>query len=117
MTSRTETAHTEPDPSRFSLGALRARASHHPMGLFAIAAVVTAVSISMPSARTILVVQAQMAEADLPAAAFDEPRPASEVETACTGQAWGTESLKCLVAIAKDGGKESSARIRTISGV
>lgn len=115
MTSRTETAHTEPDPSRFSLGALRTRASHHPMGLFAIAVLFTAVSISMPSASAILVVQAPMAEAGL--SAFDEQEPASEVETACTGQAWGTESMKCLVAIAKDGGKESSARIRTISGV
>ncbi len=119
MTTMSDTRFSGTARSTFSLTSLRSRAARHPMGLFAVAALVTAVSISMPSARALSVTPAPVpaSQAVAPAVEIDAPRPATEVDSACSGQAWGMETEKCLVAIAKDGGKDGSARIRTISGV
>ncbi len=98
-----------------SVPALRRRAADHPMGLFSVAATVAILSISMP-----------WPAASLSPAAVDVPRAVdadkdltpvrSEIDLACDGQAWGSETPVCLLAIARDGGKELPARIRTISG-
>ncbi len=36
---------------------------------------------------------------------------ATETARACEGQAWGDESLECLLVIAREGGKEGSLRM------
>jgi hypothetical protein len=36
---------------------------------------------------------------------------ASETARACEGEAWGDESLECLLVIAREGGKEGSLRM------
>lgn len=102
--------------STISVPVLRRRAAEHPMGLFSIAAAVAILSISMPWPND------ATASASAPvvtrgADAVERQRPAkSEIDLACEGQAWGYETPSCLLAIAKDGGKDISARIRTISG-
>lgn len=102
--------------STISIPVLRRRAAEHPMGMFSIAATVAILSISMPWPN------AATASASAPvvtrgADAVERQRPArSEIDLACEGQVWGAETPGCLLAIAKDGGKEISARIRTISG-
>lgn len=101
--------------SAASIPALRRRASEHPMALFSVVATVAILSISAPwqVAGTLL----------LPAAVTPRGEPVmpakpvrTEIDLACEGQVWGSETTNCLLAIAKDGGKDVPARIRTISG-
>lgn len=112
---QTATAETSLRPT-ISVPMLRRRADEHPMGMFSIAAIVAILSISMPWPN------AATASATGPvvtrgADAVERQRPArSEIDLACEGQVWGRETPTCLLAIAKDGGKDISARIRTISG-
>jgi hypothetical protein len=99
-----------------SVPALRRRAADHPMGLFSVAATVAILSIATPWQTT------GMSPVAAPVAphgadAGDDRKPVrSEIDLACDGQVWGRETPVCLLAIARDGGKELPARIRTISG-
>lgn len=103
-------------PSAISLPALRKGASRHPMALFAIAATVAILSISVPS-RTLDAGSATPPVVEQTESIDEMPLlPKTEVELACEGQIWGSETQTCLMAIAKDGGKDQPARIRTISG-
>jgi hypothetical protein len=99
-----------------TLGALRRRAADHPMGLFAIAATVALLSVTVPL-RTADVAVPQQPQVGEREGATERPvQPMTEIDLACSGQVWGSEDADCLVAIAKDGGKDAPARIRTISG-
>jgi hypothetical protein len=114
------TQHPSTRPAAFSplasLTTLRRRAAEHPMGLFAIAATVAILSVTVPL-RTADVVVPQPPQAEEHEGATDRPvQPMTEIEFACSGQVWGSENVDCLVAIAKEGGKDVPARIRTISG-
>jgi hypothetical protein len=111
------TAHVEPTiRSAFSVPALRRRAAAHPMALFSMVATVAILSVSAP--WQVVGLQSAPAQAAPRGADLDERQtPArSEIDLACEGQVWGRETPGCLLAIAKDGGKDIPARIRTISG-
>jgi hypothetical protein len=101
--------------SAASIPALRRRASEHPMALFSVVATVAILSVSAPwqIASTLLVPETAAPHGD----AIVPAKPVrSEIELACEGQVWGSETTNCLLAIVKDGGKDVPARIRTISG-
>lgn len=99
---------------------LRQRTDQHPMAMFAI--IVTAAFVSfamMPDSHSAFAAPTAQ-PARLAAAAQDEVRttaktarlPASnETARVCEGQAWGDESLDCLLQIARDGGQERSLRM------
>jgi hypothetical protein len=102
--------------SAISVPVLRRRAAAHPMGLFSVAATVAILSIAMPWPGASLPAASEPASSR-GADAIKSPKPIrSEIDLACEGQVWGRETPTCLLAIAKDGGKDISARIRTISG-
>ena len=101
----------------FALGRLRSGAARHPMGMFAVVATAALASIMVPLSGAVALSPAgQGMQEQRVAPATEETVPASEIDVACSGQSWGNETTKCLVAISKDGGKTISARIRTISG-
>lgn len=109
--------------ARFPEVALRRRAADHPMGFFAIATAGALLSISVvsynatPEAVAQLRIQpAQTSDVAAASQKGDRLQPLTRTERACEGQTWGSENAECLVAIAKDGGKNNLARIRTISG-
>ncbi len=101
--------------STISIPAMRRRATEHPMALFTVVATVAVLSVSAPwqAASAFLAPDAVAPRAE-PAAPAKPVR--SEIDLACEGQVWGRETPNCLLAIAKDGGKDAPARIRTISG-
>jgi hypothetical protein len=102
--------------SSISVPALRSRASKHPMALFSVVAAVALLSISAPW-QAIDLSMPSGASNSRDAGSEEAQKPArSEIELACDGQVWGSETPLCLLAIAKDGGKDVPARIRTISG-
>ncbi len=103
-------------PPVAALGGLRRRAADHPMGLFAIAATVAILSVSVPLRTADVSVPLVPQPVEREGAVHRPVQPMTEIDLACSGQAWGSEDADCLVAIAKDGGKDAPARIRTISG-
>ena len=106
-----------PGDRAYSLGRLRRGASRHPMGMFAAVATAALASIMLPLTSAVaLSPSGTGTQEQRIAPAEDGMMPASEIDLACSGQSWGNETTKCLVAISKDGGKTISARIRTISG-
>ncbi|MFC3644282.1 hypothetical protein [Aquibium oceanicum] len=101
----------------FALGRLRRGAARRPMGLFAAVSTAALASILVPLTGAVALSPAgQRTQEQRLTPAAEERMPASEIDVACSGQSWGNETTKCLVAISKDGGKTISARIRTISG-
>ena len=102
--------------STISGPALRRRAAEHPMALFSVVATVAILSIATPwQAAGALLPVAPQATRDMDPVEHRKP-VRSEIDLACDGQVWGRETPVCLLAIARDGGKELPARIRTISG-
>jgi len=99
--------------------ALRQRSHDHPMMMFAVAA--TAAFVSMAFIPTSGPAFAAIDGA--PRKLADEVRttektsrlPLTETERACQGQAWGNESVDCLLVIAKEAGKEKARTIRMIA--
>ncbi|MBS4017553.1 MAG: hypothetical protein KGZ68_04880 [Dechloromonas sp.] len=101
--------------STLSVPALRRRAAEHPMALFSVVATVAVLSVSAPwQAASGILAPAAAAPRSEPVVPSKPAR--SEIDLACEGQVWGRETTNCLLAIAKDGGKDLPARIRTISG-
>ncbi len=98
--------------------ALRRRSAEHPMAMFAV--IVTAAFASMvamsfegPAVAAVPGAPATIADTGRTTAKTDR-LPASEAERACRGQAWGSETLDCLVMIAREAGK-SDNQIRLIA--
>ncbi len=109
-------AYAEATPrSAVSIPALRRRAAEHPMALFSVVAAVAILSVAAPwqVANTLTGPGAAMPRGS---SVVPEKPVRSEIDLACEGQVWGSETPGCLLAIAKDGGKDMPARIRTISG-
>lgn len=97
--------------------AVRQRANEHPMAMFAI--FVFASLSSMALAPTTGPAFASMGSQPRPADVVrttekGDRLPLSETEIACHGQAWGSESADCLVAIDKDG-KREPRKVRMIA--
>ena len=103
---------------------LRERGDEHPMAMFAMIVTAAFVTFAMlPStqsafastpAPTMTVADALRTpdENGVRTTAKTGRLPAaSEMARACEGQAWGDESLECLLVIAREGGKEGSIRM------
>ncbi|RST84677.1 hypothetical protein EJC49_19595 [Aquibium carbonis] len=115
--TQNQAIHAQPATlAALSVPALRRRAAEHPMGLFSVVATVAILSIATPW-QAAGPSPAAAPVAPRGAAGDDERKPVrSEIDLACDGQVWGRETPVCLLAIAREGGKEFPARIRTISG-
>ena len=112
--------HLQPRERSFPALELRRRTSDHPMVMFAV--IVAAAFASMA-----LVPTSGAAFASMGGSATFAPRTSGEPETtakadrlsridmACTGQAWGAESEACLVAIARQAGKDEIVGIRVVA--
>lgn len=93
--------------------ALRRRANDHPMALFGVIVGATFASMLLMPGHG----PAAAAISGEPARPLVDTRtsdktgtlPAGDVERACHGQAWGSESLDCLLMIAKSEGKAEGA--------
>lgn len=103
---------------------LRERSDEHPMAMFAMIVTAAFVTFAMlPStqsafastpARTQTLADVLRTPADdgvRTTAKTSRLPAASEMAKACEGQAWGDESLECLLVIAREGGKEGSLRM------
>lgn len=98
--------------------ALRRRSHEHPMAMFAVIVTAAFVSMAAFSAQGSAVAAvpgapARIADVGRTTAKTDR-LPASEAERACRGQAWGSESLDCLVMIARESGRADN-QIRLIA--
>lgn len=98
--------------------ALRRRSADHPMAMFAAVAGAALISMAFtPSSGP------AFASFNQPAKIGDEVRtttktsrlPLRESDSACRGQAWGSESYDCLVQIARDAGKGDTIRVRRLA--
>jgi hypothetical protein len=104
--------------------ALRQRSAEHPMIMFflVVAAAFTAMAVVPPSGAAFATFKAPAAVSasalGSASAEFDTPRNVglSEIDIACHGQAWGTESAECLAIIAKESGRTGGHRVRVIAG-
>ena len=98
--------------------ALRRRSAEHPMAMFAVivtAAFASMVAMSFEGPAVAAVPGAPVRIAVIVCTTAKTDRlPASEAERACRGQAWGSETLDCLVMIAREAGK-SDNQIRLIA--
>lgn len=103
---------------------LRERTDEHPMAMFAMIVAAAFISFALlPSTQSAFAsAPAQtLTLADVLRAGDDEGvrttaktvrlPAASETARVCEGQAWGDESLECLLVIAREGGKEGSIRM------
>lgn len=104
--------------------ALRRRSADHPMIMFFLVAVAafTAMAMVPPSGAAFAMFKAPAA-VSAPAfgsasAEFDAPRNGglSEIDIACHGQAWGTESAECLATIARESGRTGGHKVRVVAG-
>jgi hypothetical protein len=110
----------QPRERSFPALQLRRRTSDHPMVMFAV--IVAAAFASMA-----LVPTSGAAFASLGGSATFAPRTSGEPDTtakadrlteldiACTGQAWGAEGEACLVAIARQAGRNEIVAIRVVA--
>ena len=98
--------------------ALRRRSAEHPMAMFAVVAGAALISMAFaPSSGPAL------ASFNPPAKIGDQVKttektsrlPLRESDSACRGQAWGSESYDCLVQIARESGKSETVRVRRLA--
>lgn len=104
---------------RFSL---RNQIERRPLIMFA--AVVSSAFVAMalhPTAGSALASARHAAENRIMVAELSAkgPRlkPASEIDIACDGQAWGAESEGCLKVIARESGRDDSRAVRMIASI
>ena len=100
--------------------ALRRRANEHPMALFGVIVSATfACMLLIPGqgpAAAAISGQPARPLVDIRTSDKTERLTAGDVERACHGQAWGSESLDCLLMIAKSEGKAEGA-LRMVASV
>ena len=104
--------------------ALRQRSAEHPMIMFflVVAAAFTAMAVVPPSGAAFATFKAPAAVSaptlGTASTEFDTPRNVglSEIDIACHGQAWGTESAECLATITRESGRTGGHRVRVIAG-
>jgi hypothetical protein len=102
----------------FSRIALRRRSADHPMIMFFIivATAFAAMMLVPPSGSVFasLGVSSAVAEPSVETHATASAGGLSEIEIACSGQAWGAENADCLAVIAKESGSHMR-KIRVIA--
>ena len=97
--------------------ALRRRAADHPMVMFATvvaAAFVWTLVPTGPSGSAAPAVEPARSVAPAATTEKSDRLPISDVDRACRGQNWGTESLECLTMIARESGKDD-LKVRVIA--
>lgn len=101
--------------------ALRRRTQDHPMAMFAVAAAACFLAMALiPTSGPAFaaISGAPHRTADLVRTTEKTARlPMSETDRACQGQAWGNESLDCLLVIAREAGDKKARTIRMIANV
>ena len=108
---------------RHGILAIRKRSAEHPMAMFAIfVSVAFAAMMAVPNAGTAFGFRdagtvpavAKQAQGNRATPKTDRA-PMSEIDIACRGQAWGSESAGCLSVIEKESGKRDARKIRVIA--
>ena len=108
---------------RHGILAIRKRSADHPMAMFAILASLSfAAMMAVPNAGTAFAFRdagtvptvAKQAQANRATPKTDRA-PTSDIDIACRGQAWGSESAGCLSVIEKESGKRDARKIRVIA--
>ncbi|BCH22601.1 hypothetical protein [Mesorhizobium sp. L-8-3] len=99
--------------------ALRQRTQDHPMAMFAVAAAACFLAMALiptsgPAFAAIGGAPRKIAD-DVRTTQKTARLPMSETERACQGQAWGNESLDCLLVIAREAGDRKARTIRMIA--
>lgn len=98
--------------------ALRQRSADHPMIMFFLVVAAAFMAMAMvPSSGSAF---ATIGNAAAPEAEPDRDRSTvglSEIEIACQGQAWGSETAECLATIARDAGRVGGRKVRVITGL
>lgn len=106
---------------RFPRVALRQRSNDHPMIMFAllVSAAFVSMALMMPASGAVLAkpdgAPAKIAEKFGGAGKTFRLAPMSETDRLCRGQAWGSQSEACLVAIARESGKIVTSKVRMIA--
>lgn len=95
--------------------AVRTRTSENQMAMFSVISVgAIAFMMLLPSPRAAFgAVEPETPAIELAATTEKAPRLVvrSETDKACAGQAWASESLDCILAIAKDNGMTRNVRL------
>ena len=95
--------------------AVRTRTSENQMAMFSVVSVgAIAFMMLLPSPRAAFAaVEAETPAVQVVVATEKAPRlvVATETDTACAGQAWGSETLDCILAIARDSGVKRTIRL------
>ena len=106
---------------RFPRIALRQRSSDHPMVMFAmlVSAAFVSMALMMPASSAVVAkpsgAPVKIADQFRETGKTSRLPPMTDAGWACHGQAWGTESEECLVAIAQESGKMEARKIRMIA--
>lgn len=99
--------------------ALRQRAADHPMIMFfvAAAAAFTAMAMVPPAGAAFATLGTSTQTVQTNVGAEEQQNVGlSEIDIACSGQAWGAQTPECLATIAKDSGRGDGRSIRVIAG-
>jgi hypothetical protein len=99
--------------------ALRQRAADHPMIMFLVvaAAAFTAMALMPPAGSAFATLGTAPQTVQTKAGTNEQPNVGlSEIDIACSGQAWGAQTPECLAMIAKDSGRGDGRVIRVIAG-
>ncbi|MCO5163269.1 MAG: hypothetical protein M9939_19220 [Mesorhizobium sp.] len=113
-------AHTAPSARRSAFAglpriAVRTRTSENQMAMFSVISIgAIAFMMLLPSPRAAFgAVEAEAPAIQMVVTTEKAPRLVISTETdkACAGQAWASESLDCILAIAKDSGLKRSIRL------
>lgn len=99
--------------------ALRRRAHDHPMAMFAVLATAAFIAMALIPTSGPAFAAIDGAQHKLSDAVRTTTKSArlllSETDRACQGQAWGNETLDCLLVIAQEAGKKKARTIRMIA--
>jgi len=94
---------------------LRRRSDEHPMMMFGVIVATAFISMFLlagPRPAQAAVNPVAMERSGEPASTRKTSRlPVSETDRVCQGQAWGAESLECLLMIAKEAGEPRTIRL------
>jgi hypothetical protein len=116
--------HLRPRERHFSLAriGLRQRSADHPMIMFfmIVATAFTAMALVPPSGSAFAsmgVSTAAVAGPSVKAKASATAVAFSDIDIACSGQAWGAENADCLAMIARGSGRSDFRTVRLIADV
>jgi hypothetical protein len=113
--------HLRPRERHFSLSriALRKRSADHPMIMFfmIVATAFTAMALVPPSGSAFASMGVSTAAIAQPSVKAEVSATAafSDIDIACSGQAWGAENADCLAMIARASGRSDLRKVRLIA--